>query len=112
VSTAYNNNRRNHAVQNSDSKPNCCSICGNKLTTGTIYSTTNDSKALCTYCYTGIKEMMTAVGELHYEMARAYGIDPDNIEECSKKLPGIAVEEIKIRMQLNHLNHHHINDNE
>jgi len=47
--------------------------------------------------------MMRAVGALHYEMATAYGIDPNNIEECSRKLPGIAVEEIAIRMELNRL---------
>ena len=47
--------------------------------------------------------MMKAVGALHYEMASAYGIDPNDIDECSKRLPGIAVEEIAIRMELNRL---------
>ena len=61
------------------------------------------SHSLCSNCYTGFEEMMRAVGALHYEMAAAYGIDPNNIEECSRKLPGIAVEEIAIRMELNRL---------
>jgi hypothetical protein len=78
-----------------DRKGKNCSICGGKANAG--------STSLCSHCYSGFEEMMKAVGALHYEMATAYGIDPNDIEECSKRLPGIAVEEIAIRMELNRL---------
>ena len=83
------------AHDDADTRGKNCNICGGKSNAG--------STGLCSHCYSGFEEMMKAVGALHYEMASAYGIDPNDIDECSKRLPGIAVEEIAIRMELNRL---------
>lgn len=102
VSRGKDNSRNHDSSEGRNGKTNSCNICGNQITATTSLGTA-DSRGLCTSCYTGFEEMMRAVGALHYEMATAYGIDPNNIEECSRKLPGIAVEEIAIRMELNRL---------
>jgi len=46
-------------------------------------------------------EMIRAVAELSIEMASAYGLNP--LKEGRNSLPGVPIEEIEIRMELNRL---------
>lgn len=56
---------------------------------------------LCIVCGREFLEMIRAVAELSLEMADAYGI---NIQkEGFRKLPGVPIEEIEVRMELNRL---------
>jgi hypothetical protein len=55
---------------------------------------------LCVNCGQQFLEMIRAVAELSIEMASAYGLNP---LQGRVNLPGIAVEEIEIRMELNRL---------
>lgn len=96
------NNIHNHVAKAKTDKTKLCNICGNQITQSTSLRIA-DSRGLCASCCTGFMEMMRAVGALHNEMAKAYGVDPNDTDACSKILPGISVDEIAIRMELNRL---------
>jgi hypothetical protein len=58
---------------------------------------------LCIVCGNGFMEMIRAVSELSLEMANAYGVDVQ--KEGFETMPGVPIEEIEVRMQLNRLGH-------
>ena len=51
--------------------------------------------------------MIRAVAELSIEMAGAYGVNP--LKEGVHNLPGVPIEEIEIRMELNRLKKNVVN---
>lgn len=73
-----------------------CGICKKKIT-----GPSPDFPQLCLVCGHGFLEMIRAVAELSVEMASAYGINP--LKEGRHSLPGVPIEEIEIRMELNRL---------
>jgi len=80
----------------------CCGICKKEITISSP-----DFPQLCAVCGREFLEMIRAVAELSIEMAGAYGINP--LSKGRQDLPGVPVEEIEIRMQLNRLKKHAIN---
>lgn len=52
-------------------------------------------------------EMIRAVAELSIEMAAAYGVNP--LKEGRHNLPGVPIEEIEMRMELNRLKKNVVN---
>jgi len=72
-----------------------CDICKK-----TIAVSSSDFPELCIVCGTEFIETTRALAELTLEMANAYNINP--FKEGSK-LPGVPVEEIQIRMNLNRI---------
>ena len=75
----------------------CCGICKEE-----IMVSSPDFPQLCIVCGREFMEMIRAVAELSIEMAGAYGINP-LLKEGRHNLPGVPIEEIEIRMELNRL---------
>jgi hypothetical protein len=73
-----------------------CEICKKVVTISSP-----DFPQLCLVCGHEFLEMIRAVAELSIEMAGAYGINP--LKEGRNNLPGVPLEEIEIRMELNRL---------
>ena len=73
-----------------------CGICKKEITGPSL-----DFPQLCVVCGHGFMEMIRAVAELSIEMASAYGLNP--LKEGRNSLPGVPIEEIEIRMELNRL---------
>ena len=74
----------------------CCGICKEE-----IMISSPDFPQLCIVCGREFMEMIRAVAELSIEMAGAYGVNP--LKEGRHNLPGVPIEEIEIRMELNRL---------
>jgi hypothetical protein len=72
-----------------------CDICRK-----TITISSSDFPELCIVCGNEFIETTRALAELTLEMANAYNINP--LKESSK-LPGVPIEEIQIRMNLNRI---------
>src|SRR5436309_12951288 len=72
----------------------CCGICK-----GEIMVSSPDFPQLCIVCGREFMEMIRAVAELSIEMAGAYGVN--HLKEGRHNLPGVANEEIVVRMKLN-----------
>jgi hypothetical protein len=77
-------------------KERTCEICKKEATVSSP-----DFPQLCLACGHEFLEMIRAVAELSIEMAGAYGINP--LKGSPQHLPGVPVEEIEIRMELNRL---------
>ncbi len=80
----------------------CCGICKKEIT-----ASSPDFPQLCIVCGREFLEMIRAVAELSIEMAAAYGINP--LKEGRHNLPGVPIEEIEMRMELNRLKKNVIN---
>src|SRR5437870_12017485 len=74
----------------------CCGICKEE-----IMVSSPDFPQLCIVCGREFLEMIRAVAELSMDMAGAYGVNP--LKEGRHNLPGVPIEEIEIRMELNRL---------
>jgi len=81
----------------------CCGICKEE-----IMVSSPDFPQLCIVCGREFMEMIRAVAELSIEMAGAYGINP-LLKEGRHNLPGVPIEEIEIRMELNRLKKNVVN---
>lgn len=78
-------------------RKNSCRICDGK-----ILVSSSDFDELCIVCGIEFKEMMIAVAELSAEIANAYG--PKTKGRSRKRsIPGVPIEEIAIRMELNRI---------
>ena len=73
-----------------------CRICDQK-----ILVTSADFTELCIVCGNEFREMMIAVAELSAEIASAYGVKTGKTRK--QPLPGVPIEEIAIRMELNRI---------
>jgi hypothetical protein len=73
-----------------------CDICHRD-----ILISSPDFPQLCAVCGGKLLETIRAVAELSLEMADAYGVNL--LKQGFRKLPGVPIEEIEIRMQLNRL---------
>ena len=80
-----------------------CGICKEE-----IMISSPDFPQLCIVCGREFMEMIRAVAELSIEMAGAYGINP-LLKEGRHNLPGVPIEEIEIRMELNRLKKNVVN---
>ena len=80
----------------------CCGICKEE-----IMISSPDFPQLCIVCGREFMEMIRAVAELSIEMAGAYGVNP--LKEGRHNLPGVPIEEIEIRMELNRLKKNVVN---
>ena len=78
-------------------KKKLCRICENK-----ILVSSPDFAELCIVCGSEFREMMIAVAELSSELASAYSTKSRNGSN-KKQMPGIPMEEIAIRMELNRI---------
>ena len=78
-------------------KKNACRICDQKILVSSA-----DFAELCIVCGTEFREMMIAVAELSAEIANAYGVKRGT-RLRKRSLPGIPMEEIAIRMELNRI---------
>jgi hypothetical protein len=73
-----------------------CRICDQK-----ILVSSPDFDELCIVCGDEFREMMIAVAELSAEIASAYGVKTGKTRR--RPLPGVPIEEIAIRMELNRI---------
>jgi hypothetical protein len=73
----------------------CCDICEEE-----IMISSSDFPELCIVCGKEFLEIVRAMGELTIEMAKAYDVD---ISSQGFTLPGLPVEEIMIRKDLNRI---------
>ena len=78
-------------------RKNVCRICEKKILVSSA-----DFDELCIVCGNEFKEMMIAVAELSAEIANAYGTKSKG-RSRRKSLPGVPIEEIAIRMELNRI---------
>ena len=76
-------------------KGNSCRICDQ-----VILVSSADFTELCLVCGSEFREMMIAVAELSAEIENAYSVQT---EEPRSLVPGIPIEEIAIRMDLNRI---------
>ena len=79
-------------------KRNACRICENK-----ILVSSPDFMELCIVCGIEFREMMIAVAELSVEIEKAYGTK-SGVRSRKLSVPGVPIEEIAIRMELNRIN--------
>jgi hypothetical protein len=79
-----------------------CGICKKE-----IKASSPDFPQLCIACGHEFLEMIRAIAELSTEMAGAYGVNP--LKEGRHNLPGVPIEEIEIRMELNRLKKNIVN---
>jgi hypothetical protein len=73
-----------------------CDICNKN-----ILIPSPDFPQLCAVCGRKLLETIRAVAELSIEMAEAYGVNL--LKQGFSKLPGVSIEEIELRMQLNRI---------
>ena len=78
-------------------KRNACRICNNKILVSSA-----DFTELCIVCGSEFREMMIAVAELSAEIENAYGVKA-GARPGKGSLPGVPIEEIAIRMELNRI---------
>ncbi|HEV8388069.1 MAG TPA: hypothetical protein VGQ03_10655 [Nitrososphaera sp.] len=78
-------------------KRNACRICNKK-----ILVSSSDFTELCIVCGSEFREMMIAVAELSAEIENAYSVKA-GARPRKGSLPGVPIEEIAIRMELNRI---------
>jgi hypothetical protein len=78
-------------------KRNACRICNKK-----ILVSSPDFTELCIVCGSEFREMMIAVAQLSAEIENAYGVKA-GARPWKGSLPGVPIEEIAIRMELNRI---------
>ena len=78
-------------------KRNACRICKKK-----ILVSSPDFTELCIVCGSEFREMMIAVAQLSAEIENAYGVRA-GAKPRKGPLPGVPIEEIAIRMELNRI---------